>query len=222
MDEHRALDALDDADAVGPEQRARRDGTRALAASLRALAADIVDVDVPPGRAEELRAGVEGLRARVSGGHRLRYYECDRLEGARAAFVDFSPVSGRSHPLALPMEVEHADGPGGAPGVRARLRIGASREGPPHGVHGGVVAMVFDELLGHAQQVHGIQALTASLTVRYRAVTPIDTELEWFACVVHSGGRRWAGRATCRAGDVVTAEADALFVGVDIDAIAGR
>jgi hypothetical protein len=58
--------------------------------------------------------------------------------------------------------------------------------------------------------------------VRYRAVTPIDEDLEWFACVVHSGGRRWSGRASCTAGGVVTAEADALFVGVDLGAIGTR
>ena len=91
------------------------------------------------------------------------------------------------------MVVERAAGPDGAPGVRARLRIGLAHEGPPHGVHGGVIAAVFDELLGHAQQVHEVRALTANLTVRYRAVTPIDEDLELFAQVVHSSGRRWAG-----------------------------
>jgi acyl-coenzyme A thioesterase PaaI-like protein len=196
-----------------------RSSARALASALRALTTELVDLDIPQETAEALRLEVEELRAKVRGPHRPRYYECAEVAGARAAFVDYSPISGRSHPLAHLMEVEWATGPDGAPGVLARMRIGLAHEGPPHGVHGGVVAAIFDELLGHAQQVHGVRALTANLTVRYRAVTPIDEELEWFACVVHSSGRRWSGRATCTARGVLTAEADALFVGVDLGSI---
>jgi len=206
---------------AGDLDPARR-ASRRLADALRSLVADIVEHDIAEDQALELLAGVEALAAKAGGGHRPRYYESGSLAAARAAFVDFSPISGRSHPLAVPMEVEWVRGPDGGPAVRARLRIGLAHEGPPHGVHGGVIAALFDELLGHAQQAHEVRALTATLTVRYRAVTPIDEDLELFAQVVHASGRRWAGRATCRAGDAITAEADALFVGVDLDAIAAR
>jgi acyl-coenzyme A thioesterase PaaI-like protein len=212
----------DETDPQSGTDAGTRATTRALANSVRRLVADIVDRDLSLHTAADLLAGVDALTARALGPHRPRYYESPSLDSARAAFVDFSPISGRSHPLAIPMEVERATGPDGAPGVRARLRIGLSHEGPPHGVHGGIIAAVFDELLGHAQQVHEVRALTANLTVRYRAVTPIDEDLELFARVVHSSGRRWAGKATCTAGGAVTAEADALFVGVDLDAIASR
>jgi acyl-coenzyme A thioesterase PaaI-like protein len=190
--------------------------TRRLAQSLRVLAADIVDHDLSEETAAELLAGVEALQRRAVGAHRVRYYETSDLRVARDAFVDFSPVSGRSHPLAVPMDIDAATGPDGAPGVRARLRLSSSHEGPPHGAHGGVIAAVFDELLGHAQMVHPVRAVTANLTIRYRALTPIDEDLVWFAQVVHASGRRWAGRATCTAGDTVTAEADGLFVGVPL------
>ncbi len=190
--------------------------TRRLAESLRVLAADIVDHDLSEETAAELLAGVEALHGRAVGAHRVRYYETSDLRVARDAFVDFSPVSGRSHPQAVPMDIEPATGPDGAPGVRARLRLGSPHEGPPHGAHGGVIAAVFDELLGHAQMVHPVRAVTANLTIRYRALTPIDEDLVWFAQVVHASGRRWAGRATCTAGDTVTAEADGLFVGVPL------
>jgi acyl-coenzyme A thioesterase PaaI-like protein len=205
-----------------PELDPARHATRRLAEALRSLVADVVDHDLTEAQALELLAGVEALAATAAGPHRPRYYETAALEQARAAFVDFSPISGRSHPLAIPMETEWVPGPDGGLGVRARLRIGMAHEGPPHGVHGGVVAAVFDELLGHAQQAHQVRALTATLTVRYRAVTPVDEDLEMFAQVVHASGRRWAGRATCMAGDTLTAEAEALFVGVDLDAIAAR
>jgi len=209
--------AADDGDGdLGPTRRA----TRRLAESLRSLVADVVDHDLTEDQALELLAGVEGLRAAAGGPHRPRYYENDTVQGARAAFVDYSPISGRSHPLGIPMRVEWVHDDEGAPGVLARLRIPMAHEGPPHGVHGGVIAAVFDELLGHAQQAHQVRALTATLTVRYRALTPVDEDLVMFAQVVHASGRRWAGRATCRAGDTITAEAEALFVGVDLDEIA--
>jgi len=204
----------------GPDVVPARAMTRRLAEALRVLVADIVDHDLSEETAAELLAGVEALRGRAGGAHRVRYYETSDLRIAHSAFVDFSPVSGRSHPLAVPMVIEPATGPDGSPGVRARLRLGPSHEGPPHGVHGGVIAAVFDELLGHAQMVHPVRAVTANLTIRYRALTPIDDDLVWFAQVVHASGRRWAGRATCTAGDTLTAEADGLFVGVPLlDAI---
>ncbi len=210
----------DDQDPDGPVD-ATRLATRRLADGLRDLLFDVVDRQLSSDDAEALADAVEGLRRRIGPApRRPRYYE-DTLSGPPgASFVDFSPISGRSHPLAVPMIVERVVGEDGAPGVRARLRITSIREGPPRGVHGGVMAAVFDELLGHAQRAHAIRALTATLTVRYRAVTPIDEDLELWAQVVHEKGRRWRGSATCRAGEVLTAEADALFVGVDLSSIA--
>ena len=190
--------------------------TRRLAESLRTLAAAIVDRDLSEQTAGELLGAVDSWHGRATGPHRVRYYETGDLEVARAAFVDFSPISGRSHPSAVPVAIEHVTGPEGKPGVRARVRFGPSHEGPPLGVHGGVIAGLFDELLGHAQMVHPVRALTANLTVRYRALTPINEDLECYAQVVHTSGRRWTGRATCMAADTLTAEAHGLFVGVDL------
>jgi acyl-coenzyme A thioesterase PaaI-like protein len=200
------------------------DGTRAvrrqLAHAVRALVADIVDRDLSRAVALDLVDGVDDLRRRSTGSTRPRYYDPTLVGSPSDSFLDFSPISGRSHPWALPMSIEPDVSHDGTPGVRARLRIGLVHEGPPHGVHGGVMAAVFDELLGHAQQVHGMHALTASLTVRYRAVTPVDEDLELFAQIVPGRGRRSAGRAWCTAGGTVTAEAEAVFVGADLGAIA--
>ena len=143
-------------------------------------------------------------------------------ESAKVSFIDYSAISGLAHPFGIPMLIEDAADPVGAPCIRARVTIGLAHEGPPHGVHGGVMAAIFDELLGHAQQVHRTLALTASLTVRYRSITPIGEELEFFAQVTHGTGRRWNGRATCTAGDKVTAEAEALFIAFDLKSIADR
>ena len=48
-------------------------------------------------------------------------------------------------------------------------------EGPAGGVHGGVLAASFDEILGIAQMAAGVAGYTGTLEVRYLAVTPLHT-----------------------------------------------
>jgi acyl-coenzyme A thioesterase PaaI-like protein len=211
-------DAEKDEKLIGPARQSKR----SLAAALRSLVADVVDRDLEQSVAEDLLAGVENLRERVVGSRRPRYYEQGMGESAKVSFIDFSAISGLAHPFAIPMVIDEALDQDGTPCIRARVRIGPAHEGPPHGVHGGVMAAIFDELLGHAQQVHKTLALTASLTVRYRSITPIDDELEFSAQVTHGTGRRWNGRATCATGEKVTAEAEALFIAFDLNSIASR
>ncbi len=205
-----------------PDADEQRASAHALASELRALVASILDSQLSAAEAhrlvddlEALRTGIE-RRTGIEGRRRPRYYELELTSSRAHSFVDYSPVSGRANPFGVPMTIERAVCPDGEPGVRARVRFGHVHEGPPHGVHGGIVAAVFDDLLGHAQHMHGAQALTATLTVRYRSVTPIDEDLELYARVERSKGRRWIGKAWCSAGEIVTAEAEALFVGVDI------
>jgi len=198
----------------------KRQSKRALAAAVRSLVADVVDRDLDESIAQDLLAGIEELRVRAVGPRRPRYYEQGLGDTAKVSFVDFSAISGLAHPFAIPMLIEDATDSDGAPCIRARVTVGLAHEGPPHGVHGGVIAAIFDELLGHAQQVHKTLALTASLTVRYRSITPIDEEIEFFAQVSHGSGKRWNGRATCTAGDKVTAEAEALFIAFDLSSFA--
>jgi hypothetical protein len=199
-----------------------RESKRSLAAGLRSLVADVVDRDLDESVATDLLVGIKDLRERAVGPRRPRYYEQGMGESSKASFIDFSAISGQAHPFGIPMHIEDSADPDGAPGIRARVTIGLAHEGPPHGVHGGVMAAIFDELLGHAQQVHRTLALTASLTIRYRSITPINEELEFYAQVTHGTGKRWNGRATCTAGDKVTAEAEALFIAFDLNSIAAR
>ena len=203
---------------IGPARQSKR----SLAAALRSLVADVVDRDLDERVALDLLAGIEDLRGRAIGPRRPRYYEQGMGEPGKTSFIDFSAISGLAHPFGIPMVIEDATDEVGAPCIRARVTIGLAHEGPPHGVHGGVMAAIFDELLGHAQQVHKTLALTASLTVHYRSITPINEELEFFAQVTHGTGRRWNGRARCTAGDKVTAEAEALFIAFDLSSIAAR
>jgi acyl-coenzyme A thioesterase PaaI-like protein len=130
---------------------------------------------------------------------------------------------GRSNPMAPPIVSEVVRRDDGTEIVEGRVTVGRRYEGPPNGVHGGYVAGLFDDVLGAAQSlIDGPSGLTGTLHVRYRNVTPLDTELVFHAWIDHVSGRRIKAAATCHAGDVLTAEAEALFVRVDMKAMAQR
>ena len=115
-----------------------------------------------------------------------------------------------------------ADDADGRRVLEATATLGPAYEGPPHGVHGGFVAALFDDLLGQAQQEVKKAGVTAKLEVKYRHITPLDEPLRFRAWIHEDRGRWVTARATCHAGDVLTAEAEAAFIGVDFDEVRGR
>ena len=130
-----------------------------------------------------------------------------RRERRHEDYLPRSPLVGSINPVAPPLAYEMRDDD-----VIARGSFGAAYEGPPGYVHGGWVALAFDEALGMANAVSGHPGMTARLTVRYRKPTPLRTELALHARTERVEGRRISTVATLRAGDVVTAEAEGLFV----------
>jgi acyl-coenzyme A thioesterase PaaI-like protein len=196
----------------------------ALADELRATA-EVLAVSEPS--RESLASAHElarALRARLEGRPRLRWYDespdgMPPADGSHSAYVDMSPIRGRLNPVAPPLRVARITLPDGSPAIEGRARLGRTYEGPPHGVHGGWVAALFDDVLGAAQGLAPPPGVTAKLTVRFRDVTPIDEELRLRAWVTETKGRRLVARATCHAGEVLTADAEGLFVRVDWSAL---
>ncbi len=123
-------------------------------------------------------------------------------------FVEHSPMSGRSNPLAPPLITEFADDPGGL-SVTGWVTFGAAYEGPPGHVHGGFVAAMFDELLGFAQQTTGF---TGRLTVHYRRPTPLHQRLRVKAWPEREDGRKRIIKGTCHFGETLLTEAEGLFI----------
>ena len=167
------------------------------------------------------------IRQRLDGPDRPRWYEgfqglATFTDEKRRAYTDQSPIRGRLNPVAPPLEPELVTRSGGGVGVVARARLGRAYEGPPHGVHGGWVAALFDDVLGHVQGVGASPGLTARLTVHYRQVTPIEEELRFEGWIAEEQGRRVLARATCHAGDTLTAEAEAEFSRVDFGRLQER
>ena len=119
-------------------------------------------------------------------------------------------------PVVLPpaLEVSYGADDSGHPTVTAAVCLGDAYQGPPGCVHGGYLAALFDNLLGALPyRLTGQRgALTGRLTVRYRALTPLDTDLVLTGCLTSVRDRRIAAAGQCRAYDLLTAEAEALFV----------
>ena len=124
-------------------------------------------------------------------------------------FVAFSPVSGPSNPMAPPLRMRIVDDDDHEYRVVGEVVFGAAYEGPPWHVHGGMVAAMFDELLGFAQLGPGF---TAYLKVDYRKPTPLNRALELAAWVDHIDGRKRIIRGTCMLDGVLLSEAEGLFI----------
>jgi hypothetical protein len=125
-----------------------------------------------------------------------------------------SPVIGFANPVAPPVEVWAVEGHEGWREVRGRVTYGYAYEGPPTCVHGGVIAELFDELLGMSNILVGEGAMTGTLTVRYRRPTPLLAPLHLVARHTGKEGRKvyaWGG--IYHRGEL-TAEADGVFIEV--------
>jgi acyl-coenzyme A thioesterase PaaI-like protein len=129
-------------------------------------------------------------------------------ESMRRGHRPYSPVIGAANPIAPPMTVRTLDD-GSVIGETTMRPI---HEGPPAVVHGGWVATLLDQLLGHANAAAGVGGFTAELTVRYRRPTPYDVPLTVRARTDKVDGRRVHASGEIVADGVVTAEASGLFL----------
>ena len=131
------------------------------------------------------------------------------------AFFDHSPVMGVANPLAPPLRLEVRDGK-----VHGRVYFGPAYEGPPGAVHGGYVACAFDEVLGLAQSIGGNPGMTGTLTIKYRRPTPLHTDLRFEAGIDRVDGRKIFTSGQLYADDELTAEAEGIFISVDLSKVA--
>ncbi|MEM7142188.1 MAG: PaaI family thioesterase [Actinomycetota bacterium] len=180
---------------------------------------------------EEVRADVlahlHAIDDLLAGGERrLRWYEMPEGEATRRSNRQLSTFSGRLNTVAPPMSVRSGTLADGRPALLASVRLDRRYEGPPRAVHGGIMAGMFDELLGGGQRLNGgPPGMTGRLTVRYRRPTPLDTDLELRAWIHDEREGRVTVKAECVVAEdgaddsraAVTAEADAIFLRVDFE-----
>ena len=84
-------------------------------------------------------------------------------------------------------------------------------------MHGGWIALAFDEMLGIANIATGHPGMTGRLTIRYRRPTPLHRPMEFEGWTDQVDGRRVVTRGTLTVDGSVTAEAEGLFVVIDLD-----
>lgn len=158
---------------------------------------------------DEVRAATADLRsalARLTAARREKTLGLThRPSGRRRPWGN--PMIGLRNPIAPPLQVISTP-PGRA---ECDFHLGAAYEGPPGLVHGGVVSLVLDQVLGHAVGAGGRPGMTGTLTIVYRQGTPLG-DLRTEAWIERTDGYKiWArGHITGPAG--VTAEAEGLFI----------
>ncbi len=92
------------------------------------------------------------------------------------------------------------------------LQLGRFHLGGNGAAHGGVIPLVFDDVLGRLANSGRRVARTAYLHVNYRAITPIGVPLRLEAHVERVEGRKRFLTGTLRHGATLTADAEGLFV----------
>jgi acyl-coenzyme A thioesterase PaaI-like protein len=203
----------DDASPPGPE-------LARLADALRRATDLAVRPGAPPAALADAAAAVETAVATLepaTGPWHVSTPARPGLDISSPAFFPFSPMIGRYSPLAPPVGCELVDG-----AVVGRAVLTAAYEGPPGCVHGGVIAGLFDELLGVANIVAGVGAMTGTLRVVYRSPTPLYTELRLAAHREGIEGRKVRTVGTLHAGDRLCAEADGTFILMPYDRFAAN
>jgi acyl-coenzyme A thioesterase PaaI-like protein len=133
-----------------------------------------------------------------------------RAEAGHDDYLPRSPLVGVVSPLAPPMTWT-----GDADGIHMQGTFHAAYEGPPGYVHGGWVALTFDELLGMTNIASGHPGMTGRLTVRYLKPTPVHRPVELRGRTERVEGRRIVSRGELYVDGVRTAEAEGLFVTID-------
>jgi len=186
------------------------------ASALRRLGHAIVSHDVPASVFESIAAGVESwLPAVESAPGRSRSIETmkqhafDRPpEGSKIGTFPDCVVSGDANPMGLDIQFFRE----GDEAVSHAV-LGPAFEGAPNRAHGGVVAAVFDDLMGFVLTINESPAYTAELTVRYKRPTPVGEDIEFRARLVDRRGRRLKieAEATDAAGTKI-ATAAGLFI----------
>jgi acyl-coenzyme A thioesterase PaaI-like protein len=178
-----------------------------LADAVRRLMQATVLTTLSDEERREIAADIDAVASRLAESSRDTMPWPDP-ESMRRGHRPYSPVIGAANPIAPPMTVRALED-GSVVGEATMRPI---HEGPPAVVHGGWVATLLDQLLGHANAAAGVGGFTAELTVRYRRPTPYDVPLTVRARTDKVDGRRVHASGEIVADGVVTAEASGLFL----------
>jgi acyl-coenzyme A thioesterase PaaI-like protein len=119
-----------------------------------------------------------------------------------------NPVVGLRNAMSPPVVVEHeTDG-----SCWSEFTLGPAYEGPPGWVHGGICALVLDQILGEVASDGLSKArFTGTISMRYLRGTPLGP-LRAEAFVERTEGVKTYARGFLRDNDGVTVEAEGVFI----------
>lgn len=167
-----------------PELVDRNDAVAELGEALRELSAAAitseVDADVVRGTAAQARALAVALSAERRGLH-----ERSSIDDLRRGQRPYNPVVGVGNPIAPPLHIEYLDG-----AAVGSCTLDARYEGPVTYAHGGISALLLDQVMGYASAAAGQPGVTGRLEVRYRAAVPLGRPLRLEARLVDVLGVR--------------------------------
>ncbi|MFY9328004.1 MAG: PaaI family thioesterase [Georgfuchsia sp.] len=194
--------------AINDNWQARRE----LADALRRLNAAALTADASSALLRATAAIVNAEAARIEENPRVYGREAlRRLVPPQQQTADLryetNPASGLSNAVAPHMNIWRE-----GERAHARVTLDWSHEGPSGHVHGGVVAMLFDQFLGLAQCLAGNIGHTGTLTIRYHHLTPLNQTLNLVAELKRVEGRKNFMAAEIWAGDVRTASCEGVFI----------
>ena len=176
-----------------------------LADAVRRLLEVAVRTQVGPDDVLAAADAVEGVTALLSRDLRDGPWTPDRRDPRPSPY---NAVIGTGNPLAAPLHLTTRT----AEGVSGHVRFGTAYEGAPGLVHGGVLSMVMDQVLGEAAIAAGVGGMTVGLEVSYRAPTPIGADLVVDGRVVEAGERKVRLEGSIATGGTTTVTATATFI----------
>jgi acyl-coenzyme A thioesterase PaaI-like protein len=168
---------------VDDTEASRREAITDLGDALRTLIEHATKTEAPA--ADLLRAAAEAreIAARLGGPGRVAAVPA--VDDPRRGVRMYNPVIGHGSALAPPLHIEVVAGM-----AIGRCTLGLAFEGPPTYAHGGVSAMLLDQILGHAVAAGGNPGMTVRLDTTYHAPVPLRTPLRLTAAVDEVAGRR--------------------------------
>lgn len=177
-----------------------------LAQSTRALIDAVIRTTVDSPTLEDVRRQVDALTARL---------QASQLPGPFGISVTpegdvrahGNTVVGLRNAIAPPLLMQRD--PAGR--AWADVTLGAAYEGPPGMVHGGVAALLLDQVCGEAAAAGGSPGMTGTLTLRYCRATPLGP-ISVEAHVVGVEGIKTTVRGSISDPEGVTVECEGLFI----------
>lgn len=166
------------------------------------IRSEVDDAEVVAAKAQ-IDAATARLRARqIDGPFGVRVTS----DGARMPWGN--PAIGIRNPVSPPLVIVK-DGSGT---VATDFHLGAAYEGPPGYVHGGIVAMVLDHVLGEvAASDPASPRFTGTLTIRYLRATPLGN-LHAEGAITRTDGIKAFAAGHVSDDEGITAEAEGVFI----------